>query len=463
MQNNKDRDLHFAGTFCVLEEKIPGELIYNEENGKILINLVKLFDNAFDRGKAYGNLEIITGILHSGETVTLFHNRCIYNSIRVSYSQELSFVADYLVWSKKDAKDTKYNKLVCILENALNWSGLSAIDTSDISAIKINRKSNKNNIYHWFGANISFSTSLKSELYNVPRIEESTVVEHLEVSIEMNEKQDISSFIAIRNKVISLISFAIKDNVNIVEQYLNDYADSYIVNDIVMYYEHYLYTSEPRLIIYGKRHQWDYNFTLAQLSPDKDIQKELDLLCPIFNLYLSLIKYKDMPIEMIFLNIVQALETFHVRFFYDDSKDKYIESVHNRFGTYANYSFIEKLLLPDKQINAKNILLVSRLNDLLVGKYNGLFWNYYGSNPDFAQIVTDTRHYYTHYIKEKEEKALKGDKLIDAVRVLSMLLEYNVCLQLGIDNNMRIRERLSSIATSQEIQRYYQKENEHTS
>ena len=36
------------------------------------------------------------------------------------------------------------------------------------------------------------------------------------------------------------------------------------------------------------------------------------------NLYFSIVKYDDMPIEMKYLNIVQALETYHARFKYND-------------------------------------------------------------------------------------------------------------------------------------------------
>ena len=187
----------------------------------------------------------------------------------------------------------------------------------------------------------------------------------------------------------------------------------------------------------------------------KDIQRELTLLEPVLNLYLSLFKYSDMPIEMIFLNIVQALETFHARFFYDDNKDQYIESVAKRFGSCPNYPIIEKLLLCDtqKDENCKYIILVSRLNDLLIGKNDGLFYDYYITDADFAQTVADTRHYYTHYGKSKEKKALKGDKLIDAIHILSLLLEYYVCLQLGIDNQEKVRERLSSISAWKQFQK----------
>lgn len=443
---NESVDKHFAGKFNIDGEEINGELIYNKENGVTLINLVKQLTDV-PIGRSYPNLDVITGTLNSGAFVTLFHNRCIKNHTQNFIIQRLVFVADYALWSKSDAKNKKYNKLNCILENALEWSELSRIDASDLSVIKIKGNENRN-IYHWFGAKITFSTSLQCELFNFPHKEESKVVERLIVHIEADEKKEISYFIDIRNKVISLISFAIKNNVNVEEQYLYDYDDSYQIGEHTEYYEHYLYTKEQRLYIYRDSRQYEYNFTLGQLLPEKDIQKELILLEPILNLYVSLFKYKDMPTEMVFLNIVQALETFHSRFFYEDSKDKYVASVIERFGNYHNYPDIEKLLLCDtqKDKNCKHIILVSRLNDLLIGKYDGLFLDYYVTDAEFAQTVADTRHYYTHYGKAKEKKALKGDKLIDAIHVLSLLLEYNVCLQLGIDNETKVIEQLSRIA-----------------
>lgn len=446
---NENMDRHFTGTFNIDGEEIDGELIYNKENGVTMLNLIRQLP-VTSLGRRYSNLDVITAILNSGTTVTLFHNRCTKNHIHGFQTQQLVFIADYSIWSKSDVTQKKYNELKCVLENALLWSGLSVIDKSEFSAIKFNFTNDENKkVYHWFGATITFSTSLECELYNFPPKEESVVTERLVVHIKADEKKDASYFVSVRNEVISLISFAIKDNVNIEEQYLYDYDDSYQLGGQTEYYKHYLYTSERLLPIRSTRSPYEYNFTLDQLLPEKDIQFELDLLGPIFNLYLSLFKYTDMPPEMVFLNIVQALETFHARFFYEDSKEKYIASVTERFGSLQNYPDIEKLLLCDtqKDENCKYIILVSRLNDLLIGKYDGLFQDYYVTDAEFAQTVADTRHYYTHYGKSKEKKALKGDKLIDAIGILSLLLEYNVCLQLGIDNQSKVREQLRTIAS----------------
>ena len=174
---------------------------------------------------------------------------------------------------------------------------------------------------------------------------------------------------------------------------------------------------------------------MKNISEDDDFSNTLEKLKPIFNLYLSLFKYSDMPIEMVFLNIVQALETFHSRFFYDNKKTKYVKSVEDRFSSLANYEDIKKLLLSETQMdeNCGYIILLSRLNDMLIGDYDGLFHEFYATDPNYAQTIADTRHYYTHYGSSKEAKALKNEKLKDAIYILTLLLEYNVCKVLGID------------------------------
>lgn len=442
--NNKNMDQHFIGIFNINGEEMSGQLIYNKERGVTLLSIVKQLTD-IPVGKDYRNLNIITGILNSGTTVTLYHNRCIKNHSKAFQTQHLIFIVDYSIWSNNNAINRKYNKFKCVLENALIWSRLSSINMYDLSTIKFG-SSNNEKIYHWFGATITFSTILKTELFSFPRKEESSVVERLVFYIEANEKEETSYFIDVRNKIISLISFAIKNNVNIEEQYLIDYDDNYQINEHKEYYKYYLYTSE-RHLSFNSNVQIRYNFTLDQISPEEEIQEKLTLLSPIFNLYLSLFKYTDMPSEMIFLNIVQALETFHSRFFYNNNKDSYVKSVISRFGGHQNYLEIEKLLLCDtqKDKNCNYIILVSRLNDLLIGNCNGLFQKYYKSNTNFAQTIADTRHYYTHYGVSKEKKALKGDDLIDAIAVLSLLLEYHICLLLGIDNQEKVKVQLTLI------------------
>jgi hypothetical protein len=282
---------------------------------------------------------------------------------------------------------------------------------------------------------------LNTSLFVPPREEDTTLTQRLILEIETSEKKSVEEILSIRNKILALISFAIKNNVNVEEQYLCDFDDSYLVaGKIKTYRKHYLYTSEPIRDVL-KTQRWEYNFWLKDIPVEADINQSLEKLEPVFNLYLSLFKYRDMPCEMVFLNIVQALETFHSRFFYGNKKDKYIKSVQERFGDSERY---QKLLLSTTQMdaNCSFIILVSRLNDLLIGRNDGLFCEYYIENEDYAQTIADTRHYYTHYGKSKESKALKGNDLLEAIYILRVLLEYHVCLTLRIDRRDAIAQEL---------------------
>lgn len=439
MQENFDR--HYTGVFQILGEQISGELIYNKQNGVILLNLIKEVSDEKIFGKSYGTLPIITGKLNTGTVVTLFDNRCTSNHTRAFSNQQLNFISEYMIWSNSEKVDSGYNKMVCTLKNAYEWSSFSAFEETK-TGIKAKDNCDKKT-YNWFNAKITFSSYLNNTLWIPPRDEETQIIQRLVVEIETVEKHSVEEFMSIRNKIISLISFAIKNNVNVEEQYLCDYDDSYkLSNGYTNFHKHYLYTHEATLDILKAR-RWDYNFTLENLPEEKDLNQELEKLEPIFNLYLSLFKYRDMPAEMVFLNIVQALETFHSRFFYGNKKEKYIKSVIERFGDSARY---KKLLLSDTQMdeNCSYIILVSRLNDLLIGKSDGLFCEYYIENEEYAQTIADTRHYYTHYGKSKEAKALKGHELIEAIYILRVLLEYHVCLVLGIDRREAIAHELST-------------------
>ena len=349
-----------------------------------------------------------------------------------------------IIWFGLQNRKRTHCELICTLRNAFAWSQLSVFEKND-TGIKMREKLDERE-FAWFGVKVKFSV-FSNETFWLPfDSEEKTIMQRVRLSIASEEKQTIEELISIRDKILAMISFAIKNNVNVDEEYLLDYEDSYLIADeIKEYHKHYLLSSQRELEIHDSK-IWDYNFTLNQLPSDKDINKDLEKLVPIFNLYLSLFKYRDMPIEMVFLNIVQALETFHSRFFYGDKKKKYVESVMERFSESPSFEFFKRKLLSDTQMdeNCTYIILVSRLNDLLIGNFNSLFYEYWGGKDDYAQIIADTRHYYTHYSSAKEKKALKGDSLRDAIYVLSRLLEYHICLVLGIDIKEKVRQNLDS-------------------
>lgn len=440
---NNDEN-RYVGKFTILDEGIDGEIIHNKKTGIIILNLAKQLDEKTFMGKSYANMPIISGKINSGAIVTLFNNKCINNHTNAGQMQRICFKSDYLIWSSKVEKNARYNELVCILKNAFAWTQLSVFETTD-TGIKVKENADERE-FSWFGVKVKFSVFSNETFWGPFDSEEKTIVQRVSLTIASEQKRTIGELISIRDNILAMISFAVKNNINVEGEYFLDYDDSYLIAEkIKQYYKHHLLSSKRELEIYDSK-VWDYNFTLNQIPSDKDINKELEKLVPIFNLYLSLFKYRDMPLEMVFLNIVQALETFHSRFFYQDKKKNYVESVMERFSGFVNFDQLKKKLLSDTQMdeNCSYIILVSRLNDLLIGNYNTIFYNYWGCEEDYGQIIADTRHYYTHYGSSKEKKALKGDNLEEAIFVLRSLLEYHICLILGIDIEKKVRKSLSN-------------------
>jgi hypothetical protein len=429
-----DNGRHWVGEFTIKGKSFQGEIIYYKKSGRILLN-IEYTTNGI--GESYADIPIINGKLTNGVAITLFDNRCTKNHTRILQYVHIQFVAKFMIWSKINANNMLFDKLEFKVENGLLWSGLSRMEEKDLLDIHFLPQEKKEvNLY---GAKIYFFTSLKNELWTVPRMEECNVVERLTISIESETKQPISYFFNIRDKIIALISFAIKDNINIEEQILYNYDNYYEMAKNRRYYPFYLITNENYVNII-KNHISEYNFTLNELNQCQNIETKLDKLTPILNLYLSLFKYENMPIEMIFLNIVQALETFHSRFFYEDKKSEYISYVNERFAQSDNFNVYRELLLSANQVdqNCNYIILLSRINDLLIRGKNDIFKALYWQDKEFAQRIVDTRHYYTHYGKSKENKALKGDELVNCIYVLKLILEYHVCAQLDFDISQKI-------------------------
>ena len=433
----------YIGTFNILDEEIDGQIIYNKKTGVILLDLAKQLDEKIFFGKSYADISVISGRINSGAIVTLFNNKCVNNHTNAGQTQRICFRSDYLVLSSKIQKDAQYNELVCTLKNAFTWTQLSVFETTD-EGIKMKESFDKRE-FSWFGVKVCFSVFSNETFWGPFDSEEKTIVQRVKLTIASEEKRTIDELISNRDKILAMISFAVKNNINIEEEYFLDYGDSYLLGDkIKQYHKHYLLSAQRELEVYDLKVR-EYNFTLDQLPSDRDINKELEKLVPIFNLYLSLFKYRDMPVEMVFLNIVQALETFHSRFFYGDKKKKYVESVMERFSEAVIYDQVKKKLLSVTQMdeNCNYIILTSRLNDLLIGNYNKIFYDYWACEEDYGQIIADTRHYYTHYGSSKEKKALRGEALREAIFVLSSLLEYHICLVLGIDIEKKVRQSLS--------------------
>ena len=158
----------------------------------------------------------------------------------------------------------------------------------------------------------------------------------------------------------------------------------------------------------------------------------------------------------VFLNLVQALETYHSRFITNDIDEfrQRVDNLLSSFGEKRSEEYKTYLLAHSNRF----ITLESRLADLLIAEWKIHFDTGDISYEDFPSIIAHSRNYYIHYdegIKEKY-RVLSQEELQTYNTVLIEILEYYILLELGfVETNgeikKKITERWGNVSQSLEI------------
>jgi hypothetical protein len=192
----------------------------------------------------------------------------------------------------------------------------------------------------------------------------------------------------------------------------------------------------------------DYFFTLEDVVKNDVFTKWIlnyPTLKPVLDLYFTAFSNYTGTLEMLFLNITQALETYHARFVTDDVKD-YVEIVDKSYDDIPPKW--KGLLLKEGQRTARHIFLASRIAYLLFktsteASIVSMFLPPSYKLEDYINKVVDTRHYYTHYNPAQQAKSFSKDELPLINGYLLALLQYHMLTLLGFDGE-EVRKKLVS-------------------
>lgn len=446
--NNEEKDLYYVGTFNVGGKAMIGSLIIKQDiNGIFLafsqnITPKDIVEIMGAIRKKLVDYSVITGETTGGVMVSLFNCEVIKNHLTNFQRHELQFKADYLIWGSHSNHTSTFNALSIKTSNLLLWSGLSGI-TDDYNEKEkemiVKHKFQKKKVLTIDDYTISFDTTILWDILSSPRKEKSIVSEHVIINIENKNKKVLKDLLRVKDIVFDLIAFGIKNNIEIEEMKLDSAGCQLVL-------------SERKLKTF-KNSPHDYNYGLS-LIPAKIDSLLLEKLHPVLNLYLAAIKYPDMPIEVNFLNIIQAVETFHARFICNEYS-KYEKSIDDRYSMLpkTQYDYWKNLLWEEPKnntakcgnpqpdcLNGKFISLKTRIIDLLVYKGNGLFNDF--TKTILPKKLINTRNYFTHYGEELKNKVLSGDELQHAVFFMIRLLDFHICSLLGIDIRTSVVESI---------------------
>lgn len=224
------------------------------------------------------------------------------------------------------------------------------------------------------------------------------------------------------------------------EQYGAEGIDRYGPADVLL-------GTEQNEVNIGSSHAWIYLFDLPEAANcgaiDVWFSRREDLE-PVVDLYTLAYTNTTPSAIALFLNLMQALETYHFRFVCADMRG-YTKRVKQLAAAPGSDAKLQDFLCDKGQRGSNYLYLKSRISDLLYAEGRRPVVPRHMDFKDFPQKLVDTRNYYTHYSKDKKDKAIDKDELPTVNAELMALLEYHLMLTLGFDAGdtlKRVQRRL---------------------
>ncbi|MFC0015544.1 MULTISPECIES: HEPN domain-containing protein [Allobacillus] len=445
-------------------KEYTGDLYLNKDKGGIVL-YIRIPNNGPMMGYLELPLEIpfITGSTINGAKISLVNCSRISTKSRIGTEEVFGYKAQFMFngvnFNKEE--EIKFSKMNISIPGIIQWGdvsnyvrpdldkrGDSLIDLKIVEPIEIF----SNEVY-----SISYYLTFSDPFYLMK--EELTLKQTPHLIIEAQSMQKLEWFMKIADQMKRLIEIA----VGIPLSY-----DSMIVESPDIYYEFEDYEKHirPLEVIHAYKHalkgenndkrliKHDYLFSLSELKQANfsQWQEVSAIMEPIIELYIDSLYNQNLSVSRHFMNMVQALETYHSRrvaYSLHDYKERLEKLLEVRPEALRKQD--RKFLLN----GCRNfVVLRSRLADLLLAYYRFIFHTGEFKFIEFPQLIAKTRNYYTHYNQKLEDKALKGEDLLTAFHILRNILEFYLLKELGFKENFiheRTRERIKPIITSNDI------------
>lgn len=415
-----------------------GELLIDEKHGVIMLTVFHIIKNSnLPIQELFpDNIPVLYGEISNGTKITLTdckvvsrHNDNFVREIVTIYAQAM-FVGEHSV------DELEFDKVEYELSNILQWTGLCKYIAKTDSKMQIEWENTDSiNIKVENGVNIEFSAYIGPFPYCCVD-QELSLTQGVKVNFRYASPKTLKEALIDVRSLIQLIDLAVEDNIYIqkITCYRNDKIDSFNRPIAIQ-----TYIAQPQDSQFYP-HPYYYLFDLHTISQGENLIpnwfQKYPILKPVVDLYSSVFTYPQMPVEMIFLNIVQALETYHSRFVCD-KLEEFKEEVHiivNKAPEEErNYHKAHFLNATQMDPNIKYIILKSRLCQLFICNFEFQFSNLYDEPYPYSLIdsIVATRHYFTHYSPKKEAQSLKGEQLEYSIRIMRQVLEFYLLKEIG--------------------------------
>ena len=442
-----------SGKVFFREKEYDCDLYRNEEQGGILLKI-----NVYRQIASYLEvpleMDFISGELSTGFRFTLLE--CTRTGLQhlISYGKSVfSYSAQYMIKGigGKDTHQISFDKIVFQLSDTMEWGNISGYSVGENYELK-----QENEVERILYQNDNFSVKyiVNSSMLPVSNWdllkENITLKQSGNIEISFNEGKYIKEFEDVYKKVKRLIELSMlrtitlkkvtgwsKDNKRLIGKEEHEWPI-----EIISYN---FFGDSLDEDIKSIRYKWICRPELIANNSFEEYFQKYETLEPVVELYLEVLEARDMSPVRAFLNITQALETYHARF-----KANTLEDFKKRIKDVILKNRPESFHKEDTEFlmkgSKKYLTLQSRLADLLLAEYKIWFGTGDIDRLEFPRVIAKTRNYYTHYDEsiKKKERVLTSEELVMYNKVLLYILEYYLLSELGFTDIIAIREKLNN-------------------
>lgn len=460
----------YAGTWRLYEKEslFDGVLFINEDERDValVIDLPASREDPWPRLPYLGTLPYISGTLFSGAQVLLYN--CLINhpfTHVASYSRQIIH-ADYAFWhlQVESQREMEFTGALFDFGEIVEWSGLCSYEWKLQEDLGFNILWNKKEpitINYDENTKLTFhpSQGRTGNAYS----KENRIIQRVLVELSYRDPTPWDSIMDDALSIQYLIGLGVNQRITphqIRYYYPHISGDSSTCGDP----KNRQIPVDVSIGTGGKpsvrsTNSWDYLYTLDSLMKNGGFGKWKEnyiMLKPVLDLYFSTFSKAYEP-EITFLNLMQALETYHARFFANDL-DEYRARVEELVNSFSQESDNRKrwslFLFSENQEKSRYIHLRSRLADLIFGEGRLLLFPRVPPTSDPISKLVHTRNYYTHYKPELLEKAYSPEELPWVAGYLEALLQYHLLVLLGFEPDevrMKMVEKVNLIVGNYNI------------
>jgi hypothetical protein len=275
-----------------------------------------------------------------------------------------------------------------------------------------------------------FKISIGDVISTNYNVNEATIKQKISISFESATERHINDFLNIIVDFREFLSFATLEPIWCVEivaksnKNMEECSGKKDFPGINVYIPHLALKDDINIL-----DPLDILFTYKDIEENfesifKNWLEKKSIIEPVYNLYLTVLYKKDRNLVVNFLQIIQAIETFHrrTRNNFELSEEEYNNKINSILDKVPEEY---KQWLQDKLHYANEINLRKRLKELC-REFPEVINSYIGHIRTFANQVYCSRNYYTHYDPQSEDQAVKGRELYYITQRLKLLLE--ICL-----------------------------------